>query len=138
MEQNWHDEPENKRTDVGGRERVWKSIITPDMISEYGEIRERVGGEGEIVDPEVYPELRGFLEQAVAEQYDTATWVHKHTGRKVVLKQKPLRASETFYATEGQIEAFFDRKDTVGGLPYKQQDTIPKIRDASIDTTGPP
>lgn len=77
-------------------ERVWKFIIMLGMISQYQEIGKRIGVESEIVDPEMHPELLNFLVNVIAEQYDKMNWVHKHVGRKIELKQKPIHASETF------------------------------------------
>lgn len=135
-EKNWREKPENKRVDVGRRQQLWKFVITPEMISQYREIRQEIDVEGEIVTPEAHPELLDFLEQAVAEQYDTTTWKHKHDGRKIVLKQKPLHVDETFEPSEGQIQAFFDGKDIDSGLKYQQQDMIPEIRDTPINKPG--
>jgi hypothetical protein len=87
---------------------LWKFIITPRMLSEYGWILQRVGARGEIVNHEAYPELLTFLEAIITAQYNTTTWVHTSPSRKIVPKQQPIDRDESFTPFEGRITAFHE------------------------------
>jgi hypothetical protein len=135
---NWQEEAAKQSQDNSSPERLWKFIITPRMLSEYGGILQRVGARGEIVNHKAYPELLTFLEAIITAQYNTTTWVHTSPSRKIVPKQKPIDRDESFTPFEGRITAFYETIVPGTNLTFRQQDTIAELLSTPIDTTDLP
>jgi hypothetical protein len=126
-------EPANRSSNPFSRERLWKFIITSVMVSQYLQIRESIGAvDGEILGPENHPVLFQFLLEEIKNQYpNRSNWVHKSTGREVVLKQQPRDLRETFEPTQGMILAIFEGKVDGTNITYHQENFIPEMCEAS-------
>jgi hypothetical protein len=123
----------NRSADPFSRERLWKFIITPVMISQYRQVRESIGAvDGKILDPASHPSLFEFLLEEIENQYyNVSTWIHKFTGRNVVPKQQPRDLRETFEPTQGMILAIFEGKVDGTDNTYHQENFIPEMREAT-------
>jgi hypothetical protein len=134
----WQEKAAKQSQNASGPERLWKFIITSEMTNQYSEILQSIGVRGELVNPEAYPVLLTFLEAIVPAQYNTTTWIHIPSSRKIVTKQKPIHRNESFTPSEGRIIALYETGIPGTNLTFRQQDTIPELLSTPIDATDLP